>query len=517
MARDKRTSGKETRRGRTQSADGASKDDGDPDRKASADSIAELDDVASASTASLAIRDALHAALLKYPYRIAAPDLLPAPPAAPSAPAPVPPRGVAVPARIREKRQRFSLRGGGIAPLSAPGSPELLAQPSASAARGAEDPVAVIPPEYLSQVIVHLAAAAAEDQEVLRSVQRVNPSLRALRAEAVAGGHQRGRRAALRALVRLAGVQSTDDAGARGSSSPVKQQSRSGGRAGRVKRARGEQAGDSPQGSPPPTVPRPNGTSGPQITPSITMSSGSPSASRGQDGPRVPASQLAGAPGTAAADLPAFCAAAAQDDTLQAAVLLANEQSLVVDLECKPSVFDQLPAALRDAAVPLVPLLFSQGINEAQTFANLQGSSDLSLQQETNQASLFRLQQFARRWAVELAGAEMRAIDRDLAALGTEVLAEADPGRRRAKRPRVLQLAGDIVRALGGGRVTCCKSGKDRTAMSVTLEIARVLARRHGLPKARVLETAALLREWGVRRDVCRKCIGKPRFAFNRL
>jgi len=111
----------------------------------------------------------------------------------------------------------------------------------------------------------------------------------------------------------------------------------------------------------------------------------------------------------------------------------------------------------------------------------------------------------------------MRAIDRDLAALGTEVLAEADAGRRRAKRPRLLQLAGDIVRALGGGRVTCCKSGKDRTAMSVTLEIARILARRHGLPKARVLETAALLREWGVRRDVCRKCIGKPRFAFNRL
>jgi len=75
--------------------------------------------------------------------------------------------------------------------------------------------------------------------------------------------------------------------------------------------------------------------------------------------PTISTTALKQAPGTELDDLPAFCAAAAMDDTLQAAVLLANEQAMVVDLECKPAVYDQLPAAMRESAVPLVPLLFS--------------------------------------------------------------------------------------------------------------------------------------------------------------
>ena len=43
-----------------------------------------------------------------------------------------------------------------------------------------------------------------------------------------------------------------------------------------------------------------------------------------------------------------------------------------------------------------------------------------------------------------------------------------------------LQVMSRLARALHGGRVTMCKSGKDRTSMSLTLEHAGLLQREHG-------------------------------------
>ena len=52
------------------------------------------------------------------------------------------------------------------------------------------------------------------------------------------------------------------------------------------------------------------------------------------------------------------------------------------------------------------------------------------------------------------------------------------------KHYRILLIAADIVRALGGCRACNCKSGKDRTSMSVTLE--QVLYPRNVLTSASI-------------------------------
>ena len=69
-------------------------------------------------------------------------------------------------------------------------------------------------------------------------------------------------------------------------------------------------------------------------------------------------------------------------------------------------------------------------------------------------------------------------------AAGVKVcLVAAGAGR---KCPEILLAAAALVRALGGARVTSCKSAKDRTGMSVTLEQARWLGRRWGCGPAEV-------------------------------
>lgn len=85
------------------------------------------------------------------------------------------------------------------------------------------------------------------------------------------------------------------------------------------------------------------------------------------------------------------------------------------------------------------------------------------------------------------------------------------------KHTDVLLASGDVVRLLHGARLTCDKSGKDRTAMSVTLEQARLLQARHRLPPRETLTATNFMREHGVCREVCCKNVGKPRYAFNTL
>ncbi|CAK4659664.1 unnamed protein product [Aphanomyces euteiches] len=168
-----------------------------------------------------------------------------------------------------------------------------------------------------------------------------------------------------------------------------------------------------------------------------------------------------------------------------------------------------------DAAscVKVTPLLFSQGINEMQTLANKATMYKETLPDAINDVNGRRLEKYIGRrqdWP------HMEDIQGKLGQLQDSILTSRRE-RVKKKHPEILQYAGQITRLLGGARVTCCKSGKDRTAMSVTLEHGWILSHFHHMNAPAVRRAVSIMRSEGVRLDCVEKNIGKRQYAFNAL
>lgn len=84
-----------------------------------------------------------------------------------------------------------------------------------------------------------------------------------------------------------------------------------------------------------------------------------------------------------------------------------------------------------------------------------------------------------------------------------------------AKNIKILHVAEDITRAVGGIRFTSCKSAKDRTAMAVTLEQTRILQQEFHLPANNLQNVLDVIRSEGTRLDNTMKNIGRRKYAFN--
>jgi hypothetical protein len=195
---------------------------------------------------------------------------------------------------------------------------------------------------------------------------------------------------------------------------------------------------------------------------------------------------------------------------------------VVVAFAVPPDVFSKLPEVLQQGhAIKLHGVMFTQGINEMQSVANHYLNS--SLQDELNFESVQMLQRYFRVYQTQVtAGAgddkKREADQAELAELQAEI--EALTGRLNTRTENVqkkyvniLITSSDICRRLGAGRTTCCKSGKDRTAMSVTLETSRLLVDHFHVKQGVHLCNA--MRERGVRRVNVLANTGKTKFAFN--
>ena len=88
--------------------------------------------------------------------------------------------------------------------------------------------------------------------------------------------------------------------------------------------------------------------------------------------------------------------------------------------------------------------------------------------------------------------------------------------QKHEKQFSILEHTSEIARLMNAGRSTSCKSAKDRTSMSATLEFATLLTKDFKLPAEQRLDLANNLRgKQGVRLENCRLNTGKAKYAFN--
>lgn len=183
-------------------------------------------------------------------------------------------------------------------------------------------------------------------------------------------------------------------------------------------------------------------------------------------------------------------------------------------------------------------VLFTQGVNEKQSLVHAYKSGSVRVQNAINRESLVELRRiymmFRRLHENEVVSGDQRQpARRRTSSVG------ADPCITRfsmqaldalfkqiehhvcstthqfKKNVALLMDASDFCRELGGARVTCCKSGKDRTAMSVTLEQARICCSE--LKATQGTRLVAMMRLYGVRRRNVFMNTRSSKFAFNEM
>ncbi|XP_052023286.1 inositol polyphosphate 4-phosphatase type II isoform X1 [Apodemus sylvaticus] len=197
-------------------------------------------------------------------------------------------------------------------------------------------------------------------------------------------------------------------------------------------------------------------------------------------------------------------------------VLTGRREHYVVEVKLPATLFESLPLQIKEGQLLHVyPVLFNVGINEQQTLAERFG--DVSLQESINQENFELVQEYYSIFMEKMPPDYISHFQEQNDLKGLLDNLHQNIQAKKRKNVEIMWLAATICRKLNGIRFTCCKSAKDRTSMSVTLEQCSILRDEHQLHKDFFIRALDCMRREGCRIENVLKNIKCRRYAFNML
>ncbi|KAF4011911.1 hypothetical protein G4228_004039 [Cervus hanglu yarkandensis] len=197
-------------------------------------------------------------------------------------------------------------------------------------------------------------------------------------------------------------------------------------------------------------------------------------------------------------------------------VITGRREHYVVEVKVPARMFESLPLQIKEGQLLHVyPVLFNVGINEQQTLAERFG--DVSLQESINQENFELLKEYCTVFMEKMPPDYISHFQEQNDLKGLLENLHQNIQAKKRKNVEIMWLAATICRKLNGIRFTCCKSAKDRTSMSVTLEQCSILRDEHQLHKDFFIRALDCMRREGCRIENVLKNIKCRKYAFNML
>ncbi|KAK6627289.1 hypothetical protein RUM44_009766 [Polyplax serrata] len=197
--------------------------------------------------------------------------------------------------------------------------------------------------------------------------------------------------------------------------------------------------------------------------------------------------------------------------------VIGTRAALTVLLPVSDAVHSAIPLKYdqtSNCSFHVTPVFFNVGINEMATLADSLGNN--KQQDKSNVDNFERLNLYYHRFK-KLAIPSERRLAPGSTLLDMMESLRATVHTRQSKNVQILHLSEQICHKMKGLRFTSCKSAKDRTGMSVTLEEANILVSEYDLAEHEFQSALDCMRSEGCRRENTVKNTGIRKYAINSL